>query len=51
LHFGLGNASKIDIEIFWPNGLREKYNGVAVNQLATIREGSGVVPSKGWGKG
>ena len=51
LHFGLGNASKADLEILWPNGLREKYNGVAVNQLATIREGSGIVPSKGWAKG
>jgi hypothetical protein len=50
LHFGLGASSSVDIEICWPNGLREKFKGVAANQLVTLREGAGIVPSKGWPK-
>jgi len=50
LHFGLGSSSSVDLEICWPNGLREKYKGVAANQLVTLREGAGIVPSKGWPK-
>ena len=50
LHFGLGASSSADLEISWPNGLREKFKGVAANQLITLREGTGIVPSKGWPK-
>jgi hypothetical protein len=50
LHFGLGTAAIVDIEIYWPNGLREKYKGVEANQLVTFKEGAGIVPSKGWPK-
>jgi enediyne biosynthesis protein E4 len=46
LHFGLGTATTTDIEIHWPLGLREKYSGVAANQLITIREGQGIVKSR-----
>jgi enediyne biosynthesis protein E4 len=50
LHFGLGPSSSADIEIFWPNGLRERFKRVAANQLVTLREGAGIVASKGWPK-
>jgi len=50
LHFGLGASGSVDIEIFWPNGLREKFKSVEANQLVTLREGTGIVPSKGWPK-
>jgi len=50
LHFGLGSAASADLEIFWPNGLHEKYKSVAANQLVTIREGVGVVRNRGWAK-
>ena len=48
LHFGLGTASSVDIEIFWPSGLHEKFKAVRANELVTLREGVGIVPSKGW---
>jgi len=50
LHFGLGTATSADLEIFWPNGLRESYKGVAVNRLHTIREGAGFVANRGWSR-
>jgi hypothetical protein len=43
LHFGLGEATKADLEIRWPNGGRETIRGVAADRLVTIREGSGIV--------
>ena len=50
LHFGLGSASVVDVEVHWPNGLRETLKRVAANQLITVREGAGVVPGRGWSK-
>jgi hypothetical protein len=43
LHFGLGAAAKADLEIRWPNGNRERVEGVAAGRLVVIREGAGVV--------
>jgi hypothetical protein len=43
LHFGLGAESKANIEIRWPNGLRENIEDVAADQLVVIREGAGIV--------
>jgi len=34
LHFGLGHATSADLEIRWPNGGREKFSGVAADQLS-----------------
>jgi len=51
LHYGLGTFNSVDIEVFWPNGLHEKFKAVGANQLVTLREGVGIVPSKGWVKG
>ena len=48
LHFGLGTVDSVDIEVFWPSGLREKFKAVGANQLVTLREAVGIVPSKGW---
>ena len=48
LHFGLGRATAATVEIYWPNGLHERRPRVAANQLITVREGTGVVPGKGW---
>lgn len=44
LHFGLGPAAKaVQIEIRWPSGESETVKDVALNQIVTIKEGSGVV--------
>jgi enediyne biosynthesis protein E4 len=43
LHFGLGDEKKVDLAIYWPNGLEESVHNVAANQLITIQEGSGIV--------
>jgi hypothetical protein len=51
LHFGLGAFGSVDIEVFWPNGLHERFRNIKANQLVTLREGAGIVPSKGWTKG
>jgi hypothetical protein len=51
LHFGLGDVATVNIEVFWPSGAREVISRVAANQLVTVREGAGLVPNKGWGKG
>jgi enediyne biosynthesis protein E4 len=46
LHFGLGSAETVDLEIQWPNGAKETVKGVEPNRLVTIREGSGVVKTE-----
>ena len=50
LHFGLGAEKTADIEIRWPSGLQEKFKNVAADQLIVIKEGTGIVPGKGWSK-
>jgi len=50
LHFGLGNATNVGIDIYWPNGLHERYDQLPTNQLVTIREGTGIVKNRGWDK-
>jgi len=49
LHFGVGNASTIDvIEVKWPTtGKTESFCGVKANQILTIREGSGIIAATG----
>jgi len=48
LHFGLGQSKTVDVEVFWPTGLHEKLMHLAVNQLVTVRESTGILPNKGW---
>ncbi len=45
LHFGVGKAQTIDaIEVKWPTTQKaERFTAVKVNQILTIREGSGIV--------
>jgi enediyne biosynthesis protein E4 len=50
LHFGLGSFAAVDLDVHWPNGLRESFKQVAANQLVTLREGVGAVPNRGWTK-
>src|SRR5262249_47800386 len=48
LHFGLGSATAVDVDIFWPSGLRETFKRVSINQLLTFKEGQGIVGNRGW---
>ena len=48
LHFGLGSETTADIDIHWPSGGVEKLKAIPADQLATIQEGLGVVPTSGW---
>ena len=42
VHFGLGAASKIDwVQVRWPSGLVERFDGLAVDKIHTLKEGSG----------
>jgi hypothetical protein len=42
IHIGLGSAAKIEwVEIRWPSGLTERYTNVPVDQIHTLKEGSG----------
>jgi hypothetical protein len=50
LHFGLGAATAVEIEVHWPLGLVEKYPGLAAGQLVTLREGEGIVKGRPFGK-
>ncbi len=45
LHFGVGRAQTIDvIEVKWPTTQKvERFAAVKVNQILTIREGSGII--------
>ena len=43
LHFGLGAATAVDLEVRWPNGARERFTKVEANRLVVIKEGSGMV--------
>jgi hypothetical protein len=42
LHFGLADAAAYDrIEVQWPRGQRERFQGGKANRVVTLREGSG----------
>jgi len=41
-HLGIGKASKVDsVEVHWPSGLVESFDGVQINKLNKLTEGSG----------
>ena len=48
LHFGLGTAETADVEVRWPNGMKQVFPKVAANQLAVIREGAATVERAPW---
>jgi enediyne biosynthesis protein E4 len=39
LHFGLGDAAMVNIEVTWPDGSTQNLNEVAANQFVTLRQG------------
>jgi len=42
VHFGLGPAAKIDwVEVRWPSGLLEKFEGLTVDAIHTLKEDAG----------
>jgi enediyne biosynthesis protein E4 len=50
LHFGLGSATSVDLQIIWPSGLSESLKGLKANQLITLKEGIGRIPNRGWAR-
>ena len=46
VHFGLRSHSRVDeLEIRWPSGKVEKFTLLPADQLITVKEGFGIVPS------
>ena len=45
VHFGLGDASNVDLEVRWPGGVRQGFGDVAANQILVIRQGAGIIES------
>jgi hypothetical protein len=43
LHFGLGQATRADVEIHWPSGLVQHLENVPANRIVKIREGIGIM--------
>jgi enediyne biosynthesis protein E4 len=42
LHFGLGDATKVDrAEVIWPSGRREAFANLKANQIVVLNEGKG----------
>ena len=50
LHFGLGSATAVDLDVYWPSGLHETFKQLSANQLVTIKEGVGRVANRGWSR-
>jgi enediyne biosynthesis protein E4 len=48
LHFGLGEAVKAELRIRWPSGEWQTVPDVPANQLVSVKEGVGIVPSLGF---
>jgi enediyne biosynthesis protein E4 len=47
LHFGLGARNKVDlIEIRWPGGSVDTLRKIGVDQIITVKEGSGLTPQR-----
>jgi hypothetical protein len=49
VHFGLGSATKADLEVRWPNGLIERWSDVAADRITTLTEGTGAITNNGNG--
>ena len=44
IHFGLGQRRSIEsLEITWPSGSVDKLASVGINQIVTVKEGTGIV--------
>jgi len=45
VHFGLGQRKSIErLEITWPSGTVEKLTNLPINQVITVKEGTGIIP-------
>jgi hypothetical protein len=45
VHFGLGQRKSIEgLEITWPSGTVDKLTNLPINQIITVREGTGIIP-------
>jgi enediyne biosynthesis protein E4 len=49
LHFGLGEAQSVDLEIRWPLGQVEKLKAVPADHLIHVTEGSGITRTEKFG--
>jgi enediyne biosynthesis protein E4 len=43
LHFGLGRAESVDLEVRWPSGRVDQFPKQPSNVLIVIQEGKGVI--------
>ena len=41
VHFGLGSAASVELEVQWPSGVVDKLSVDKVNRIVTVTEGSG----------
>lgn len=39
LHFGIGNATKMNVQVRWPSGARQDFSDVAADAIYEIKEG------------
>ena len=47
VHFGLGEATAVDLEIRWPSGKVQKLEAVPANQFIEVDEDGGIVAPVG----
>ena len=41
VHFGLGgNGGPVRVDVRWPNGNEERFDGIATNRMVTLTEGT-----------
>ena len=50
LHFGLGTELKADVHVRWPNGTSQVLPNISADQLLTVKEEVGIIPTVGWNK-
>jgi hypothetical protein len=43
LHFGLGGATSVDLEVRWPDGQHQTFPKISTDHLVTIEETAGIV--------
>jgi hypothetical protein len=46
LHFGLGNAREVDIEVAWPGEKAQTFKAVPANQIVAIDQDKGILPAR-----
>ena len=46
VHFGVRDATKLNVEVRWPDGSISSYSNLAANSWITIRQGAGIESSR-----